>query len=82
MNNIDWKRKLSSRKFWAAVAGFVAGLIIYCGGSPERASSTEGLIMSAASIVIYMLAEAITDSSRADAEYVGKHLDNDDDEPD
>ena len=25
---IDWKRKLSSRKLWAAVAGIVAGLTI------------------------------------------------------
>ena len=26
MNKIDWKRKLSSRKLWAAAAGIVAGL--------------------------------------------------------
>lgn len=28
MNKIDWKRKLSSRKLWAAAAGIVAGLAI------------------------------------------------------
>ena len=26
MNQIDWKRKLSSRKLWAAMAGIVTGL--------------------------------------------------------
>ena len=26
MNQIDWKRKLSSRKLWAAIAGIVTGL--------------------------------------------------------
>ena len=25
---IDWKRKLTSRKLWVALAGFVAGLIV------------------------------------------------------
>ena len=75
MNKIDWIRKLSSRKFWVAVAGFVSGLIIYCGGSPERAASTEGLILSGASIVIYMLAESISDAAHID--YDGKHLDDD-----
>ena len=31
-NKIDWKRKLTSRKLWVAVAGFVAGLILAFGG--------------------------------------------------
>lgn len=66
MNNIDWKRKLSSRKLWAMVAGFVAGLIVYFGGDPERATATEGLIMSMASIIVYICAEAVTDSAHAD----------------
>ena len=65
MNKIDWARKLSSRKFWAALAGFIAGLIVYCGGTPERATATEGLIMSMASIVVYICAEACADSSHS-----------------
>ena len=30
---IDWKRKLTSRKFWAAVCEFVTMLIIAFGGT-------------------------------------------------
>ena len=63
MNKIDWARKLSSRKLWAMIAGFVAGLMIYFGGDPERATATEGLIMSMASIIVYICAEAATDSA-------------------
>ena len=33
---IDWKRILTSRKLWVAVAGFVAGLIIIFGGNQEK----------------------------------------------
>lgn len=72
---IDWLRKLSSRKFWVAVAGLVSGLIIYCGGSPERATATEGIVMSIASVVTYLLAESIADA----AHYEGKHLDDESD---
>ena len=33
MNKIDWKRKLTSRKFWMAIAGFVSMLVVAFGGS-------------------------------------------------
>ncbi len=33
---IDWKRKLTSRKFWFALAGFIAGLIVIFGGSQDN----------------------------------------------
>ena len=34
---IDWKRKLTSRKLWVAVAGFVSGLILAFGGAENTA---------------------------------------------
>lgn len=65
MNKIDWARKLSSRKLWAMVAGFIAGLIVYFGGDAERAKATEGLILSMASIIVYICAEAAADSAHS-----------------
>ena len=32
MNKIDWKRKLTSRKWWVSVAALVSGLILAFGG--------------------------------------------------
>jgi len=63
MNKIDWARKLSSRKFWLALAGLITGLIIYFGGSQEEATSIEGIIMAIASIVTYLFAETAADVS-------------------
>lgn len=60
---IDWKRKLTSRKLWLAIAGFVAGLIIIFGGSQETADKISGSIMSAAAIVAYAVGEGLADSS-------------------
>ena len=75
----DIIRKLSSRKFWMCVAGFVVGLIIYFGGSPERAEATRGLIMSGASVLAYILAEGWADGKGAGADQIIV-VDSDEDE--
>lgn len=60
---IDWKRKLTSRKLWLAVAGFVAGLVLAFNGSSETAETVSGCIMSCASVVGYILGEGLTDAA-------------------
>ncbi len=66
MNKIDWKRKLTSRKLWMAVAGFAAGLIVAFGGSEEVAETISGCIMAGASVVAYTIGEGLADSSGRD----------------
>lgn len=61
--SIDWKRKLTSRKFWLAIAGFVAGLIVLFGGSEEKANIITGSIMSGAAVVAYIVGEGLTDAA-------------------
>lgn len=60
---IDWKRKLTSRKLWLAVAGMVAGLIVAFNGSAETAETVSGCIMSCASVVAYIVGEGLTDAA-------------------
>lgn len=62
MEKIDWKRKLTSRKLWVAVAGFVSGLLIAF-GRQDIAETVTGLIMSGASVVAYIIGEGLADSS-------------------
>lgn len=64
MTREDWVRKLTSRKFWAAVAAFVTGLLIYFGKSEAEAAQVEGLILSGAAIVAYILGEGLIDAVR------------------
>ena len=66
---MTWKdraRKLTSRKLWMAIAGFVAGLIVALGESAELAETVSGLIMSGASVLGYLLAEGLADSANAE----------------
>lgn len=60
---MDWKRKLSSRKLWLAVAAFVAGLIVAFGGTAETAETVSGCIMSGAAVLGYIVAEGLADAS-------------------
>ena len=60
---IDWKRKLTSRKLWVALAGFVSGLIVIFGGSQETADKISGSIMSAAAVVGYVVGEGLADGN-------------------
>ena len=59
----DLKRKLTSRKLWMAVIGFVTGLLIFLGVSESDATQIGSLILSGASIVGYIIGEGIADSS-------------------
>lgn len=65
MKNIDWVRKLTSRKFWAAVASFVSMMIIAFGGTENSATQIAALIMAGASVIAYIIGEGLTDTANA-----------------
>ena len=62
---MDWKRKLTSRKFWAAVAGFVTGLILYAQNPTGSTEAIGGIIMSAGSVISYIFGEGWSDAANA-----------------
>lgn len=64
-NKIDWKRKLSSRKLWAAVAGFVSMLIVAFGVAEDSAERIAAIIMAGADVLGYIVAEGLTDAAAA-----------------
>ena len=61
MQKIDWKRKLTSRKFWMAVALFISGVVTATGHS-DKAETVSGLIMQGAAVVAYIIGEGLTDT--------------------
>lgn len=64
---IDWAKKLTSRKLWLAVAGLVSGLVLAFKGSAETAETISGCVMSAASVIAYIVGEGLTDAANAKA---------------
>lgn len=68
MKNINWARKLTSRKFWTAVASFVSMMIVACGGTDNQATQITALIMAGATVVAYIIGEGLTDSANVGIE--------------
>ena len=68
MKEVNWKRKLTSRKLWTAVASFVSMMIVATGGAENTATQVTALIMAGASVVAYIIGEGLTDSANTDAE--------------
>lgn len=62
---MDWKRKLTSRKFWVTVANFVAMLIVALGGAQEAATQVTALIIAGASVIAYIVGEGLIDASNS-----------------
>lgn len=65
MKKEDFVRKITSRKFWVALAGFISGLIIAFGGGEEIAATVSGVILQGAAVIGYLLAEGLTDAAAA-----------------
>ena len=63
MNKETIIRKLTSRKFWVAVAAFVSGLIVALDGNAETAETISGLILQGAAVLGYIIAEGINDAA-------------------
>ena len=62
---IDWKRKLTSRKFWAAVVGFVTPTILAFGVSEAVATQVVSIITSGGVLIAYIIGEGLTDVANA-----------------
>lgn len=61
---MDWKRKLTSRKFWVAVCGFVTALLTAFNVGSEAEKIT-AVIMAFATLIGYVLAEGLVDAAAA-----------------
>lgn len=63
-------RKLTSRKLWLSVASFVSMLYVALGGAESEAAQITSLIMAGATVIGYVLAEGLADSSNTAPEII------------
>ena len=65
MKEINWKRKLTSRKLWTAVVSFVSMMILATGGTENTATQVTALIMAGGTLIAYIIGEGLTDAAGA-----------------
>ena len=68
MNKINWKQKLTSRKFWAAAIGFITSLLVAFGVNDLTIEQVVGLITAASTLIAYIIGEGMVDAARINGE--------------
>ncbi|MBQ4140105.1 MAG: hypothetical protein IJD70_02105 [Clostridia bacterium] len=63
---INWKQKLSSRKFWAALTGFVGAVAVVCGAGESVIAEVSAIISAAGVLIAYILGESMVDSAASE----------------
>lgn len=64
MNNINWKQKLTSRKFWAAIIGFVTAILVVFKVDELTIEQVVSVISACSVLIAYIIGEGMVDSSR------------------
>lgn len=68
MDKKDLIRKLTSRKFWVALCGFVAELLGVLNFDPGSTEQITSLIMAGATVIAYIFAEGFIDATRVEGD--------------
>lgn len=77
--DMNWKEKLSSRKFWIAVAAFLGSIGASVAGLAVAvpAITITGIVCSVVSAAIYAAAEAYVDGESVEAKCIQRVPDSD-----
>lgn len=67
---IDWKRKLTSRKLWMAIASEVGMIMVFCGSPDDTVKQVTAMIIGGASIIAYIIGEGLADAGATDVSVV------------
>ena len=73
---INWKTKLTSRKFWLAVTEFVTMMMAAFKFADTTITQVAAIIMAGAGLVAYIIAEGFTDAKAAEAPYALPYVDD------
>lgn len=65
---INWARKLTSRKFWVAVIGFVTPIMTIANVPDNTAVQVTAIIMAGGTLIAYIIGEGMTDAAAAENE--------------
>ncbi len=59
----NWKRKLASRKFWAAIIGFITAILAAFNVNKLTVEQVVTIISALGTLVAYIIGEGMTDAA-------------------
>ena len=63
---MNWKKKLSSRKFWAGVVGFITPILILLNVPESEIVTISALVSSCGTLVAYIISEGYVDAMHSE----------------
>ena len=72
---VNWKQKLTSRKFWAAVIGFITTMLVAFGVPDMQIEQVAAVITAGATLIAYIIGEGLVDAARINGENKGGEAD-------
>lgn len=61
---INWKQKLTSRKFWAALTGFITAILVAFKVPDLTIEQVVAIISASATLIAYIIGEGMVDAAR------------------
>ena len=72
MDKINWKTKLSSRKFWAMVIAVASALLVLFGVQEPTRGQIVALITEVGALSAYIIGEGVVDAANKNTSVVDK----------
>lgn len=69
---INWKQKLTSRKFWAALITFITSILIAFGVSDLTIEQVIAVISAGSVMIAYIIGEGMVDAARLEKDHTSK----------
>lgn len=66
---MNFKRKLTSRKFWMAVTGFVTAILLAFNVDNMTIEKAIAVVSASATLIAYIVGEGLVDSARERGKY-------------
>lgn len=63
---INWKQKLSSRKFWMALVGFITSILVAFNVPTLTVEQVTAILMGGGTVIAYILSEGFIDAKRVE----------------
>ena len=67
-NKINWKQKLTSRKFWAAIIGFITAIMTALKIDELTIEQVVSVVSAMSILIAYIIGEGMVDTARIDKE--------------
>ncbi len=61
---VNWKQKLTSRKFWAAVITFITTVLVAFGVPDITIEQVVAVVTAGAAMIAYIIGEGLVDAAR------------------